>query len=112
MPAYRERVFICPMQDGQPCRIAEFPYWWRRREFFEAYGHRRVDVGNPLSEDYGLLLAGWEASAWDRKSRDAFAQEPRGSEPFAVEAMREWEMMLRTAGWVIVESYEWESGLE
>jgi hypothetical protein len=29
-----------------------------------------------------------------------------------VEAMERLESMLKTASWVIVESYEWESGLD
>jgi hypothetical protein len=28
------------------------------------------------------------------------------------EAMQQWETMFKSARWVIVESYEWESGLE
>jgi len=73
---------------------------------------RRIDTGNPAYVDYGLLLTQWEAWAWDKQCREAFAQDPRTKLAVVGEAMRQWETMLKTASWVIVESYEWESGME
>lgn len=89
----------------------EFPFWWNRDEFFEKYGGRRFDTGDPIYVDYALLLAGWEAIAWDEHCRAQFALDTRSKEPFFVEALQRWESMLKTASWLIVESYEWESGL-
>jgi hypothetical protein len=63
MPAYRERVYVCPDQSGQPGWIVEFPEWWDRREFFTKYADRQIDTGNPIYVNYGLLLTQWEA--WD-----------------------------------------------
>ncbi len=111
MPAYRERVYICPDQSGQPGWIMEFPLWWNRHEFFNKYSDRQIDTGNPIYVDYGLLLTRWEAIAWDKHCREQFAQDPRSKEPFIVEAMQRWESLLDAASWVIVESYEWESGM-
>jgi hypothetical protein len=111
MPAYRERVTICPDQSGQPAWIMEFPLWWNRTEFFKKYTNRQFDTGNPVYVNYGLLLAGWEALAWDRHCRNQFILDPRSKEPIFAEAMQRWESLLATASWVIVESYEWESGL-
>ena len=112
MPAYRERIYICPGENGQPAWILDFPLWWDRSAFFEEYGNRRIDTGNPFYVDYGLLLTGSEAKAWDKRCREAFAGDPHRLKPHIVEAMRRLESMLRTASWVIVESFEWESGLE
>jgi hypothetical protein len=112
MPAYRERVTICPAQSGQPAWVEEFPLWWDRTEFFEKYGDRRFDTGHPVYVDYGLLLAGWEARSWDQHCRDQFIQNPHSTEAFWVEVMQRWESLLAEASWVIVESYEWESGLD
>jgi hypothetical protein len=89
----------------------DFPYWWNRDEFFKKYGDRRFDTGNPIYVDYALLLAGWEAIAWDEQCREQFARDLRSKEPFFVGALQRCESMLKTASWVIVESYEWESGL-
>jgi hypothetical protein len=50
--------------------------------------------------------------AWDERCREQFAQDPRSQEPFFVEGMQRWESILKAASWVIVESYEWESGLD
>jgi hypothetical protein len=112
MPTYRERVYVCPDQDGQPAWIMDFPVWWDRGAFFKHYGERQIDTGNPTYVDYGLLLTAGEARAWDQQSRAAFAQDPRSQQAVVSEAMRQWERRLNAARWVIVESYEWESGLE
>jgi hypothetical protein len=112
MPAYRERVYICPDQNGRPGWVLEFPLWWNRAEFFKTYGSRQFDTGHPTYVDYALLLTGWEARAWDERCREEFARDPRGQQPSVVEALRRWESMLSAASWVIVESYEWESGME
>lgn len=111
MPAYRERVYVCPDRSGQPGWILDFPLWWNRQEFFKRYGDRQIDTGNPIYVDYGLLLTGWEAIAWDRHSREQFARDPHSEQPFYLEAMQRFETLLGTASWVIIESYEWESGM-
>jgi hypothetical protein len=111
MPATRERVYLCPEQDGQPISVLDFPPWWDRREFFQKYADRQLDTGNPFYVDFGLLLAGWEASAWDERCRLQFTLDPRSQEPYFVEALHRWETLLKAARWVIIESYEWESGL-
>jgi hypothetical protein len=112
MPAYRDRVYLCPAENAQPGWILEFPLWWDRDEFFKKYRNRQFDTGNPLYVDYALLLTGWEARAWDGRCREQFALDPRSKQAFFVEALQRWESMLPTASWVIVETYEWESGLE
>jgi hypothetical protein len=112
MPAYRERIYICPGENGQPAWILDFPLWWDRGAFFKKYGDRQIDTGNPFYVDYGLLLTGQEANAWDKHCREAVAGDPRNQKPHVVEAMGRLESMLRTASWVIVESFEWESGLD
>jgi hypothetical protein len=89
----------------------EFPLWCNRPEFFQKYRHRQFDTGNPIHVGYGLLLAGWEAMAWDKRCREQFARDPRSKEPFFIEAMQGFESLLEAASWVIVDSYEWESGL-
>jgi hypothetical protein len=111
MPAYRERVYICPAQSGQSGWILDFPLWWDRRAFFTQYGSRQIDTGNPTYVDYGLLLTAWEAIAWDERSREIFERDPRSRQPFFAELMLNLQTKLKAASWVIVESYEWESGL-
>lgn len=112
MPAYRARVYVCPNQNGQPGWIVDFPEWWDQREFFTKYGDRQIDTGHPIYVDFGLLLTSWEAQAWDEQSRIAFAQRPRSREASVIQAMQHWVAMLKAASWVIVESYEWESGYD
>jgi hypothetical protein len=112
MPAYRERIFICPDESGKPGWIMDFPIWWDRRAFFQEYGARQIDTGNPFQVNYALMMTSWEASAWDKRCREQFSQDPRSQTPLIVEAMHLWEARLSTASWVIVESYEWESGME
>jgi hypothetical protein len=112
MPAYRERILICPGENGRPAWILDFPLWWDRRAFFEKFGHRRIDTGNPFYVDYGLLLTGGEAITWDKRCKQLATGEPRSQKPHIVEAMGRLESMLAAARWVVVESNEWESGLD
>lgn len=112
MPAYRERLYLCPSEHGQPGWIMDFPVWWYRSGFFQKYGERRLDTGNPFYVDYALLLTMGEAAAWDEHCREAFAQDPRSQQASIVEAMHQLEARLKSTRWVIVESYEWESGLD
>jgi hypothetical protein len=90
----------------------EFPLWWDRTAFFNKYSQRQIDTGSPFSVDYGLLLTVGEAMAWDKRCREAFAQDPRSIKAFVLEAMERLASVLKTASWVIVESYEWESGFD
>jgi hypothetical protein len=96
----------------------EFPAWWNRIEFLEKYGSlekhgsRWFDTGNPGYLDYALLMTKDEAVAWDKKCRKAFAKDPRSQDAKIIEAMQQLEARLDGSSWVIVESYEWETGLE
>ena len=115
MPARRERIHVCPGRDGRPVRVLDFPYWWNRGRFFERFGGRIIDTGNPFWCDYGLLLTAGEASAWDRECRGSFAASQGGDSLGAAgrveveAAMKLLDELLKGAAWVIVESSEWES---
>ena len=111
MPAYRERIYICPGENGQPTWILDFPLWWDRGAFFKKYGDRQIDTGNPFYVEYGLLLTGGEAKVWDKRCREAVAGDPHSQKPHVIEAMHRLQTLLGAANWVIVESFEWESGL-
>ncbi|MDX1616965.1 MAG: hypothetical protein R3300_21840 [Candidatus Promineifilaceae bacterium] len=97
MPAYRERVYVCPRENGQPARIVDVPLWWDRRAFFEQFGQRQIDTGNPFYVDCGLLLSGAEASARDRHRREAVSDHPASQEPSALAAMERLAAVLKTA---------------
>jgi hypothetical protein len=112
MPAYRERIYICPSENGRPGWIKDFPLWWDRKEFYEKYGDRQMDTGNPFSVDYGLLLTAGEARAWDKRCREMFSGSPNSKKVHLVESMAWWQTALKEASWVIVEMYEWESGFD
>ena len=118
MPARDERIYLCPREHGQPGWIMDFPAWWNRSGFFEKYGSfeqqgsRWFETGNAGYVDYALLLTTGEAGAWDKQCREAFAKDPRSQDAKIIEAMRQLAARLDASSWVIVESYEWESGLE
>lgn len=112
MPARAERIYIFPARDGQPGRVMDFPLWWDRRGFFEKYRDREMDLGHPLYVDYAFLLSGGEALVWDKRCREQFSTDPVSKRPHNVSAMQELESALEKAKWVVVESYEWESGLD
>jgi hypothetical protein len=112
MPARAERIYLFPARDGQPGRVMDFPLWWDRRGFFEKYRDRQIDLGHPLYVDYAYLLTSGEALAWDKECREQFSSDPSSERPHMVSAMQQLESALRESRWVIVESYEWESGLD
>ncbi len=118
MPARCEHIYLCPRENGQPGWIMDFPAWWNRSCFFEKYGSfeqqgsRWFETGNPGYVDYALLLTMDEVVTWDRQCREAFARDPRSQDTGIIDAMQQLEAKLDASRWVIVESYEWESGLE
>ena len=112
MPARSERLYLFPAEDGQPGKVIGFPLWWDRREFFNKYGQREIDLGGPIYVDYALLLTQGEAIGWDDQCREQFSHDPRSREPWFVSEMQRVGSALEKARWVIVESYEWESGLD
>ena len=111
MPAYREKVYIIPSENSQPVGILEFPFWWDRNAFFEKFGHRMIDTGNPFFVDYGLLITGREAIEWDEQCHEQFADDPRARQNYYQESSQTIDTILKAASWIVVESYEWESGL-
>jgi hypothetical protein len=112
MPTYRERVTICPARSGEPVWVGDFPIWWQHSEFLKKYETRKIDTGNPFYVDYGILLTVGEALVWDKHCRQLFAHDPRSQLEAVQGSMEQWATLLNNAGWVIVESYEWESGFE
>ena len=76
------------------------------------YRRREVDTGSPFYLNFALPLTGREARAWDKQRRENFSGNRRSGEPYFIAEMSRMESVLSKAGWVIVESYEWESGLD
>ena len=112
MPARKERIYIFPEEEGQPGQVVRFPLWWDRNGFFEKYRDREIDTGHPIYVGYGILLTPGEALAWDKQCRLAYLSDLEGKHPNVMTDMKQMEAALKSAKWVIVESYEWESGLD
>jgi hypothetical protein len=112
MPARAARIYLYAAEADQPGQVMDFPLWWDRRGFFAKYGDRQIDLGHPLYVDYALLLTAGEALAWDKRCREEFYSDPSSKRPHNVSAMQRLGSALKQARWVIVESYEWESGLD
>ena len=112
MPARSERLFIVPNENGQPARIMRFPAWWNRDEFFKKYSHREIDLGNPIDANFAWLFTSAEAIAWNKKCAEQFSPTSITGKTNVEEDMKQMESVLMNASWVIVESYEWESGLD
>jgi hypothetical protein len=112
MPARFERITVVPDRDGQPVRILSFPRWWDRDAFFESFKGRELDLGNPVDWNLAWLLSATEAAIWDERCRKGF-QGTRPVDPAGLEEdMRALTDTFRDASWVVVESREWESGLD
>lgn len=112
MPARSERITIVPGTNGGAVRVLRFPSWWDRAAFFEEFKAREIDTGNPVDWNLAWLLSAAEAAAWNDKSRGAQSSGPLDGTLNVQDEGRRLEALLREADWVIVESYEWESGLD
>jgi hypothetical protein len=112
MPARSERITIVSGKNGGAVRILRFPSWWDRAAFFEEFKAREIDTGNPIDWNLAWLLSAAEAAAWNDKSGAALAAGSLDGNPAVQDEMGRMEALLREAAWVIVESYEWESGLD
>ena len=111
MPARAERLCIFSGEAGEQEKVMDFPLWWDRRGFFGKYGDRQIDTGNPFSVDYEYMLSPEEALAWDKESREKYSADPNNLKPHIVSAMQALYAALKEAQRVVVESYEWDSGL-
>ena len=88
------------------------PVWWSCGDLFREYRERHVELQSLAYDDTAFLLTNWEAVVFDERSREQFASDPRSSEPFILEQMERLKTALTGAKWVVVEAYEWESGLD
>jgi hypothetical protein len=111
MPARTERIIVVPAGNGQPVRIMRFPFWWDRAAFIEKFKDRELDTGNPIDWNLAWLLSAAEAAVWNEQGLAEFAKDPKSGDPNVQAEMRQFGSLLRQAAWVIVESNEWESGL-
>jgi len=112
MPARTERITVVPDRNGRPALIMRFPFWWDRGAFIERFKAREIDTGNPIDWNLAWLLSAAEAAVWDDQCHAEFAKDPRSGDPNVQAEMRQFGSVLRQAAWVIVESDEWESGLD
>ena len=111
MPARAERIYLYPAEKDQPGRVVTFPVWWDRSGFLEKFRDRKIDTRDPLYVDYAYLLTPGEALVWDEQCRAKFPGSFWSQRLNVEEEMEQLEIGLKKARWVIVESYEWESGL-
>ena len=112
MPARKEKLYIVISRDNQPDREMDFPLWWDRRRFFERFGKRQIDTGHPIYVNYGLLMTPQEAFEWNKSCLTSYYTKLAKERPDVLAAMQALQSALKSARWVIVESNEWESGLD
>lgn len=112
MPARSERITIVPGKNGGAIRVLRFPSWWDRAAFFEAFKAREIDTGNPIDWNLAWLLSAAEAAAWNEQCPAALSSTQLAVSRDVQEEMGQLGTLLRDAAWVIIESYEWESGLD
>jgi hypothetical protein len=112
MPARSEKIQIVPEKSGQPSLILRFPYWWNRAAFFEKFRNRELDLGNPIDFNLAWLLSAVEATLWDEQCKKQFPNSWIDAHPNIFIEMGQLTDALKQASWVIVESKEWESGLD
>jgi hypothetical protein len=111
MPARVETIQIVPKKSGQLSLILRFPYWWNRAAFLKKFRERELDLENPIDFNLAWLLSAVEAILWDEQCKKQFPDSEIGAHPTILSEMSQLTDALKHARWVIVESNEWESGL-
>lgn len=110
MPARAERIHLYSEIPDQPNRTIDFPAWWNRSHFFFKFGDREYDTGNPIDVNYAYKLTSEEALAFDEYCRKRAYPNPKRIRPLVKINIENFIEDIKTAKWVIIESYEWESG--
>lgn len=111
MPAIAYRIYLCPAAHGLPAYVSRMPLWWNSSELFSAYRSRMIDIQGLVYDDSAILLTGAEAADFDDRASAEYASSVT-VEPQIKAQMAEIRSALSAVKWVIVEAYEWESGLE
>ncbi len=115
------RVWVVPKEAGNACAIFRGPWWWDRNtlapEYLELYAARYIDTNNPFWMDSVRLFSGDEARAMDKVAREgyrAYCREffGRGLRRPEIQEMARFSRALKRAEWVVIYTYEWESGLD
>ena len=78
--------------------------------FFFRYGDRKLDTGNPMYVNYAYKLSVEEAREFDDISVKKTYPDLRNIRPLVKINIDSFRAHLKDAKWVIIESYEWESG--
>ena len=112
MPARKERIFLYPRGSNQLAKVIDFPLWWDRREFLGKYKDRQVEEFHPVYVNYAMLLTVGEAMSYDKQCQEKYYANTSSLKSHMVIAIKRFKADLKQTKWVIVESYEWESGLD
>ena len=114
------QVWVVPKEEGSACAIFRGPGWWTpdtlSPEHLALYAERHIDTQNPLWMDSVRLFTAEEALAMDRVARErlrAYYRKvwKRGLRRQEIQEMARFRRALKQALWVVVYTYEWESGL-
>lgn len=110
MPSRQECIHIYSGIPEQKNLTIDFPAWWDRNTFFFRYGDRKLDTGNPYYVNYAYKLSVEEAIEFDKLSIKKTYPNLNYIRPLVKINIDNFRSHLKNATWVIIESYEWESG--
>ena len=112
---FSTRIRGVPLKGDAPGWSVENVFWWDTWALLEKYPHRVLE--GLAYTDYVLVLTPVEAMEWQRRFREAFNQDPHrlpsaGSRESVEACSRQLEATRHDICWVVVEMYEWESGMD
>ena len=112
MPARAERIHLYSAIPNIPNRIIDFPAWWDRRLFFDQFGERQHETANQFDVNYSYKLTAEEALHFDTVCQKLAYPNPGDIRPLVQNLINDFRSMVVDCKWVIIESYEWESGFD
>jgi hypothetical protein len=112
---FSTRIRGVPLRGGETGWSVENVFWWNTWALLKKYPHRELE--GLAYTDYVLVLTPFEAMEWQRRFREAFEQDPHrlptaGSRQIVEALSRQLEATQYDTRWVVVEMYEWESGMD
>jgi hypothetical protein len=108
------RIRGVPVRENVPCWSMDNVFWWDMRPLREQYPVREI-VDATLYLDYVVVLTPSEALDWNQRFGESYRQMHGSAGTNCSDAIDELTRKLESTRdalrWVIVEQYEWESGL-
>jgi hypothetical protein len=112
--AFSVKIRGVPVEDGASCWSFDNIFWWDMNLVRERLPVREI-VDATLYQDYVVIMTPAEAIEWNRSFSDSYRKAHAAAGACDNDAIDRLGQRLESTRdamrWIVVERYEWESGL-